>query len=369
MAAHSYPELFPKTFTLLYCPFKEECLADADDEVPTENPFKMLQHLLTHHNISIKDPQVCFPFFDRYLATLPERSHLPVEEFTRVDAAVRVRLQTDMLRNILDCQERERINQYPQETKCLFCPFSAPSLPITFQHMFVEHQFNIGMLENLVMVPKFLSLLRDKVDGGICIFCEHKFPTPEELWRHMRSRQHYKIHSQNHLYDQFYISNYVTTIKYIGNDNDDNFDDEFDDGVVEREEEEDQNWTDLNEVEDTKTNCLFCTQVTESPQFLFEHLKNVHSMDLPSRLAGLPLEERFKYVNCLRYHQRVMKCPTCQLELETLEDWEAHFDNFKEHCQVDFAQSNQPEYLFPAFHENDDPLLYSLEFDDDDAIN
>lgn len=347
MTFHS--ELYPRTFSLLYCPFGEECEFDE----PTDNPYKMLRHLKEAHGVDIKEPEACFPFFDRYLFTLPERAHMSREDFERLDVGIRIRLQTDRLKDILETQERERHTLYNLPTTCLFCEFEGPELPITFQHMFLIHKFNIGQLENLVMVRAFLSLLKKKIDDGVCIFCEHPYGSKEELLKHMRMRQHFKIHPRNHIYDQFYISNYVT-IKGSEQQHQQEGEEEF----------EDDTWEDLDDLEDTKTSCIFCCSVLESPEALFEHISTKHNYDLSAHLRKLTLEERFQYINCLRYHQQHLKCINCQAEFENETDWQAHYTQNQPHI-TNYVVWREPQYLFPAFNENDDPLLYSLDFEED----
>lgn len=338
----SYTELYPKTFSLLYCPFDSEC----DSDEPTDNPYTMLNHLKEVHNLNIPEPEACFPFFDRYLRSLPERAHLSPQDFDRLDVCIRIRLQTDRLKNILETQERERHTLYIRPTPCLFCDFVGRELPVTFQHMFLHHKFNIGQLENLVMVPSFLLLLQKKLAEGVCLFCEHPFPSQDELLRHMRMKQHFKIHPKNHIYDQFYISNYVT-VKNAGQDAE--------------EEAEDDTWDDLDELEDTKTSCVFCPLVLPTPDDVFQHIIEVHKYDLAAVLKDLSLEERFQYINCLRYHQHHLKCVNCPLDFEDETQWQQHYDQENHFICTTWRE---PQYFFPAFNENDDPLLYSLDFED-----
>ena len=347
----SFSELYPKTFSLLYCPFGEAKDDACDFDEPTDNPFTMLKHLKEAHGVTINEPEACFPFFDRYLRTLPERAQMSTEDFSRLDAGIRIRLQTDRLIEILDLQERERTTLYHRPYSCLFCEFVGEELPVTFQHMFLQHKFNIGQLENLVMVPTFLSILQRKINQGLCIFCEQTHTDREKLLIHMRMRQHFKIHPKNHLFDQFYISNYVTVKGPTAKGEEDG-----------DEEAEDNTWDDLNDLEDTKTSCVFCSLVLDSPEAVYEHLKASHAHDLIALLTTLTLEERFQYVNCLRYHQQHLKCVSCQDEFANESDWEEHYVLNPSHCEC--VKWREPQYLFPAYNENDDPLRYSLDFDD-----
>lgn len=344
-------ETLSSSFTLLYCPFKNDC----DYEEPTDNPYKILTHLREAHDISIENPESCFPFFDRYLATIPERARLSKEDFNRLDRGIRVRLQTDRLREILELQERERNTLYKKPVTCLFCPHIGETLNETFQHMFYIHKFNIGQLENLISAPQFIELLRTKLDSNTCIFCEEILENQTELFKHLKLRQHFKVHPKNKAYDRFYISNYLAINNPEGQNKS---------TIDEEEEDEDKEWSGLNEPEDEKTCCMFCSDIFNSIEELLSHLEVKHSCSLKSLLKELEFYKRIQYVNCLRYHQRQLKCPFCLKEFDAEELWGNHFTEFPNHCKCRDDLWNEAQFIFPAFNENDDPLLFSLDFDD-----
>ena len=348
-------ETLSTSFILLYCPFREKC----DREEPTDNPYTMIAHLKEAHNLSIEDPEGCFPFFDRYLETIPERSHLSAEDFSRLDYGIRIRLQTDRLRELLELQERERSTLYKGPVGCLFCPHTGGSLNETFQHMFISHKFNIGQLENLVMVPQFLELLRSKLKSATCIFCEQNFENQDELLKHLKLKQHFKIHPKNKAYDKFYISNYLSV---NGGDIQNKI------PIEEDEEDEDKEWNGLNELEDEKTCCLFCSDICHSVDDLLVHLEAGHSCSLKYLLKDLDIYKRIQYVNCLRYHQRFLKCPLCLIEFNTEDAWDNHFKSNPGHCRCKDGLWTEPQFVFPAFNENDDPLLFALDLDEPEDV-
>jgi hypothetical protein len=344
-------ETLSSSFTLLYCPFKDGC----DYEEPTDNPYKILTHLKEAHNISISNPESCFPFFDRYLITIPERASLSQEDFDRLDHGIRIRLQTDRLREILELQERERSTLYKKPVTCLFCSHTGETLSDAFQHMFYIHKFNIGQLENLISVPQFIELLRAKLAANTCIFCEEILENHTELFKHLKLRQHFKVHPKNKAYDRFYISNYLSL---------NNPQSQAKSSMDDEEEDEDKEWSGLNEPEDEKTSCLFCSEIYPSVDELLVHLGDKHSFSLKSLLKELDFYKRIQYVNCLRYHQRLLKCPNCLTEFDSEEKWSSHFVQLPDHCKCKESLWNEAQFIFPAFNENDDPLLFSLDFDE-----
>ena len=121
-------------------------------------------------------------------------------------------------------------------------------------------------------------------------------------------------------------------------------------------------WSGLNEPEDERTCCLFCSDIYLSIDELLVHLGDKHSCSLESLLRELDIYKRIQYVNCLRYHQHLLKCPYCLREFDTEEMWCNHFVELPEHCKCKDDMWNAAQFIFPAFNENDDPLLFSLDF-------
>jgi hypothetical protein len=88
------------------------------------------------------------------------------------DSQLRQTLQTETLKRMLETQSAERslalhllsTNPKAAEAPCLFCKHVMPSRVALFKHMYRTHGFNIGLLDNLVNVQEFLTILRGKLD-------------------------------------------------------------------------------------------------------------------------------------------------------------------------------------------------------------
>ncbi|XP_013406109.1 zinc finger protein 277-like, partial [Lingula anatina] len=78
-----------------------------------------------------------------------------------------------------------------------------------FNHMNSEHNFNVGLPDNLVNTDEFLDLLQEKLDNLQCLYCEKNFKDRMTLKEHMRKKQHKRIKPQNPTYDKFYVINYL----------------------------------------------------------------------------------------------------------------------------------------------------------------
>jgi hypothetical protein len=58
----------------------------------------------------------------------------------------------------------------------------------------------IGILSSVIL---FFSLQ--------CLYCEKTFRDKTVLKEHMRKKQHRKINSKNHIYDKYYVINYLVS--------------------------------------------------------------------------------------------------------------------------------------------------------------
>lgn len=109
--------------------------------------------------------------------------------------------------------------------------------------MFTEHNFNIGLPDNLVHVNEFLDMLEAKLSRYVwtypdhlsiliilcslqCLYCEKTFTSPAVLRKHMRKKKHFKIASKNRQYDRFYVINYLEPGKNWESFENDNYDSE-----------------------------------------------------------------------------------------------------------------------------------------------
>lgn len=362
-------ELFPCDYTVLYCPF---------DSCTLETPFKKASELLMHlekaHRTKIVNSNAIMPVFERYLQALRQKQIFqdPVdgswlEISSEVDEDIRKDLQRQKLEEMLAIQAKERAELYKKPRQCLFCLEYSSDLKELFTHMFKAHGFNIGLLDNLVMVEDFLTTLEGILMKNVCIFCHCEFRTAGCLRKHMKNKHHYKIDSKNHFYDKYYIVNYLKSgaLGYDPLEKDEK------EGLFGEDAEAD-NWDDLNDTVDLRTTCLFCEQVFSSPnEELIAHCQEAHDFDMESLKSVFSDGQFYDYIKLItyiRHHIKDLRCPICTQTYTNPVELEAHMKDEK-HCRIpDRSLWDQPQYLFPIF--DDDPLLFFFEDDtiDEDDI-
>lgn len=269
------------------------------------------------HSLTINDPiPAVIPFLDRYLKARIERKAIELIS-PQEDMNIRSELQMQRLQEILNIQHLERQGIYKQKRKCLFCPLEQPDLPCLFEHMFVEHQFNIGNLNNLVMVDEFLSALEDMMDRKICLYCKGHFDSRVTLKKHLKNKKHHKISSDDHRFDKHYIVNYIN----VGSLYDDS---SLDLSVVDstmvdgcggggKKSADDEEWSSLEDPIDTRTMCLLCEDVQSTPEDSIDHMKKTHSFTMASLTDCY---DRIRFINYMRHCFLTLTCPYCVLNVD-----------------------------------------------------
>lgn len=195
------------TFTVIYCP-----VDGCDSETPFKESSELLKHLKADHEIIIHEPAAVEPFLDQYLegykGTLREGTILGSDN--EEDFKLRQSLHLKMLNGLLETQQMERNTIYKAPRMCLFCSILCENLPELFSHMFQEHHFNIGLLDNLIFVHIFLNDLEEMTKlKKQCIFCKEIFRSGTCLRKHQKSKNHFKINGKDERWDRFYLVNYV----------------------------------------------------------------------------------------------------------------------------------------------------------------
>ncbi|KAG0329790.1 hypothetical protein BG004_002267, partial [Podila humilis] len=177
---------------------------------------------------------------------------------------------------------------------------------ILFKHMFAEHNFNIGLPDNLVNVNEFLDMLETKLTGLQCLYCEKTFTSPAVLRKHMRKKKHFKISARNRLYDQFYVINYLEPGKNWENFEHDRYDSDDD--------RRDDSWADWDDaLEEEKTECLFENVYFGSAQSAREHMIQEHGFDLEGTRVklGLDVYQTISLINYIRRQTMLGLCFSC----------------------------------------------------------
>ncbi len=333
------------TFTVLYCPV-EGC----DLEKPFHASKELLEHFKDGHDVKIYESTGVEPFIDQYLEkykdALKEGVTLGSENDTE-DLKIRQSLHLKMLNILLETQQLERNSIFKKPRMCLFCSEVSSNLSELFNHMFQVHHFNIGLLDNLIFVETFLNDLEEMTKfKKQCIFCNEIFRSGTCLRKHLKSKNHFKINGKDERWDRSYLVNYVNLVKNKSKSTNNNEED------VLNEEDVDQ-WEDLTDEIDAKTQCLFCDEITIDPEGCFDHMKLEHGFSIKSiqQKHNFTFYDSMKLVNYLRNCQRH--------ELAPFEDESDIKIRFEKDEIPEKRLWDQPEFYFPVYEE--DPLLTVIE--------
>lgn len=365
--------LFPASFTLLYCPFP-----DCAHESPFTSADTLIEHIsASPHNLVLHNTHEVIPFLDRYLSARLELARGDCSKFSiseSEDAALRNKLQQERLREILEIQAHERQSSHRRGRFCLFCSVHCETLPLLFAHMFQVHGFNIGQLDNLVMVDEFLSSLQNTLDHLSCIYCEGVFPNSATLKKHLKNKNHYKIHPQKHIYDKYYVVNYLCPGKLYDEaaaraerDTDDNF---FTGGQEESRlaegsdaERDEWEWQELDEPVEQRTTCLLCPHDDHNPESCIRHMQDCHSFNWTQLVVAekLDIYESIKLINYMRACYAEVICMVCEASFETEDELQSHLRSNHSPFEVlpERKLWKDPRFLFPIY--DDDPLICFLD--------
>ncbi|RUS31587.1 hypothetical protein BC938DRAFT_477501 [Jimgerdemannia flammicorona] len=257
--------------------------------------------------------------------------------------------------------DRERHEDSKLPRKCLFCKNMCDSRTALFKHMFGEHNFNIGLPDNLVNVNDFLDMLEGKLTNLQCLYCEKIFTTPAVLRKHMRKKKHFKIAAKNRLYDPFYVINYLEPGK-----NWENFESER---YESDEDRRDDSWADWDEAEAEPTMCLFDNTVLPSPKEALDHMRDMHGFDLTKIKGekGLDFYKTVTLINYIRHQTSLYKCYSCGATFDDLAQMTSHMQEagcFVKVPDIEAGFWKDQKYLFPTY--DNDPLLTGFDDGEDD---
>ncbi|KAI8362636.1 hypothetical protein BD560DRAFT_333987 [Blakeslea trispora] len=363
------------TSIVISCPF-EGCESPA----PFLDTTSLVQHLKSSHQLVFKNLHHMYMALDAYLlrwskefnqhpiesyAQLEEEVYVIDPEKCALDKEIREDMQRAKLNEILKIQQVERETESKSPRKCLFCKIICENRAILFRHMFAEHNFNIGLPDNLVHVNEFLDTLEAKLSNLQCLYCEKTFTSPAVLRKHMRKKKHFKIASKNRQYDRFYVINYLEPGKNWESFENDNY--ESDD------EKKDEAWDDWEEDVQEPTQCLFDTQVLASPKEALEHMKSNHAFDLSAlrkkkvKPTNMDFYQTIVLINYIRHQSSLGKCFSCAKTLDSETGLADHFSNGD--CIANFVAMDapfwkDPRYLIPTYE--NDPLLTGFEQDNEE---
>ncbi|RUS21796.1 hypothetical protein BC937DRAFT_91438 [Endogone sp. FLAS-F59071] len=363
------------TTIVVLCPF-DDCPAVA----PFTDTTALVKHLKEQHHVMFCDIHHMYIALDRYISHWAkevqtkgleaigvkdnEDVYIIDPKMSAEDKELRDTLQREKLNEILKIQERERHKDSKQPRKCLFCKNMCENRTALFKHMFSEHNFNIGLPDNLVNVNEFLDMLEGKLTNLQCLYCEKIFTTPAVLRKHMRKKKHFKIAAKNRLYDPFYVINYLEPGK-----NWENFESER---YESDEDRRDDSWADWDEDEPEPTMCLFDDVVLASAMEALDHMRDIHAFDLSKVKAerGLDFYKTVILINYIRYQTSQNTCYSCGASFGELAHMTAHMQQAGCLTKVPGAEAEfwkDQKYLLPTY--DNDPLLTGFDDDDDDDDN
>ncbi|KAJ2884441.1 hypothetical protein H4R27_002080 [Coemansia aciculifera] len=278
------------------------------------------------------------------------------------DRKIRELVQKANLEAILLVQESERRREALEPRKCLFCKHTCDNRSSLFRHGYREHNFNIGLPDNLVNVNEFLHILESKLASLQCLYCEKTFTSAAVLRKHMRKKKHFKISSHNRLYDRFYIVNYVEPGKSW-----EAIENEKTDSDAEEADRKDDSWNDWDEKADMPAKSLFDPHVASSVEECLEYMKREYSFDLLKVKADCALDfyKTVALVNIIRRSTAQNSCFACGVQFDSAVDLAAHIkQSGADHLQPPADDSSvwqDKDNLKPVVE--NDPLL--MAFDDD----
>ncbi|KAJ1678329.1 hypothetical protein EV182_004274 [Spiromyces aspiralis] len=236
--------------------------------------------------------------------------------------------------------------------------------------MFKEHNFNIGLPDNLVDVNEFLDILRGKLNNLQCLYCEKTFTSATVLRKHMRKKKHFKISPHNHLYDRFYVINYIETGKSWEEIESEKYDSDQD--------KQDNSWEDWKEEEGdvmAETKSLFDEKRFRTAEECVNYMRDEYGFNLPKVEADLEMGFYgiVALINYIRKHVKESRCFGCKGQFEGAEELSTHFKQAKASCLVDGVSEakdeelKDPQYLTPVIES--DPLLMMMVDDEGSDAN
>lgn len=418
------PKLFPNSYTAVYCPVG----GCASEEVPFVSGEMLLKHIEFDHKVHIRNSAAVIPFLDRYLsAALPYllKNHNITEDqnnpdlccslhniypprvsddvdnnyivsctngssstfnesWAQKDEQIRNQLQSERLTEILRIQQSERSSSHKKGRICLFCPLYCDNKQELFTHMYRMHNFNIGQLDNLVMVDAFLDGLEHLMQvNHQCIYCGGHFPNLQTLKKHLKNKGHMRIHPKNHIYDHHYIVNYIkagvlyedTPSEYSSNDV----------SLTSLQNLEDSCWDDLEDFVDQRTTCLLCPDTFETVDICLQHMLKVHQFDWDGlrKRAALDEYETIRLVNFMRACAAEGNCPYCVNHEKSCKSSLKHsidgydlpkiiitdhdYDDIRLKLEKIALESESTSMETFLYHRNEDSTLYPIVLDHNPA--
>ncbi|CAG8628773.1 11206_t:CDS:2 [Gigaspora rosea] len=315
------------------CPF-----VNCQPKVTIIDSTTLVDHLKDAHKLRISNLHHVYLILEEYLEFwakeitkdgVLEQLSVEVDEKLSKDRNIRDSLQRDKLNKILQIQANERNYDSKLERKCLFCKNICENRAVLFRHMFSEHNFNIGLPDNLANVDEFLQILEKKLTR-----CDipNQLTEPGKNWETFE-KERYDSDEEHH---------------------------------------RDDSWDDWVEEESQPTNCLFCDTISPRSKDVKNHMKCTHGFDLLiiKRNLGLDFYQTIILINYIRSKTLNNTCMACD---STFDDNQHLIEHMSEkNCFVEVPSLDNPlwkdlKYLYPT--QPNDPLLDGFEDGEDGEIS
>ncbi|KAI8579859.1 hypothetical protein K450DRAFT_240658 [Umbelopsis ramanniana AG] len=369
------------TTIIVSCPF-DNCSA----VVPFSDTTSLVQHMKNEHQLGFRNIHHMYMALEAYLQkwahiirekdlkeygvqeTVDGKDIFVIDpEHCSTDKDIRDEMQKEKLAEVLKTQDRERHVDATIPRKCLFCKNVCDNRAALFKHMFAEHNFNIGLPDNLVNVNEFLDMLESKLANLQCLYCEKMFTAAVVLRKHMRKKKHFKIAPNNRLYDRFYVINFLEPGKNWENFENDRYESD--------EDRRDDSWADWDEKDAEPTMCLFDEVVVDTPELALLHMKEQHDFNLDKirKDMGLDFYKTVTLINYIRHQSSFNRCYSCGTTTDAFSELSEHMQKngcFNNVPSLDAEFWKDPKYLLPTYES--DPLLTAIddgEDNDDMDIN
>uniref|UniRef100_F7DEP0 Zinc finger protein 277 n=1 Tax=Ornithorhynchus anatinus TaxID=9258 RepID=F7DEP0_ORNAN len=355
-----------------------------EEHYPGAEKDKLLKHMILEHKVVIADIKLIADFRKYILYWKRRFAEQPIIDFCSVirtnsqappeeqehyfllcdvlpeDRILREKLQQKRLEEVLEQQQHER-DDTSFQGMCMFCTeeFSG-NRSVLLNHMAREHDFNMGLPDNIVHCREFLATLQEKLDSLQCLYCEKTFRDKNTLKDHMRKKQHRRINAKNRDYDQFYIINYLELGKSW-----EEVQSEDDRELLDLQEED---WSDWEE-HPVCAVCLFCEEQADTTDKLHGHMQDVHAFDLHKIKSelGLNFYQQVKLVNFIRRAAHQGQCYGCQESFSSKADLRDHMEEAGHLLSLpDQHTWDQPQYYFPTYE--NDSLLCTLSDGEGDRV-
>ncbi|EPZ32928.1 Zinc finger, C2H2 domain-containing protein [Rozella allomycis CSF55] len=314
MNAAFYYDLAPSSMTSFsdkyICTF-EIC----QNNTSFDSSWGFLKHLFDIHRIAVNNVEDVLPFLQEYIDYYKCKGIDSFEgEITILgagpagnDLILRNELHKEKLDKLLHRQEEERIETKARQ--CLFCKKVFTNKRSYVRHMYIEHSFNIGAPDNIVLFDDFMSLLKKKLD-----------------------------------------ENYVELKKEI------NLNDEQE---ILSEKETWEDWWDNSK--EAQTLSLFGQRYFDTPFDAIMEVKDEFKFDIKEFVIakGLDVYERIKLINYIRRKTSELSCITCNTKFKNSDTLKDHYCNTNHIFLLEKDNFVSSEFLYPILA--DDPLLWYVD--------